>query len=153
MFLHDTSDVCLHVAKTFHNASLRRSADLSFLLFAVVFFITRIVLLPMCPHAYFTGLGDHHSTCGHALAGTCSILVLLHCYWFYIIVSMIIRFAKKGEVEGDVREEEVQENWRKAQEVAPTTHATKHAAANGHSNGHSNGNGKHVISKKENKAE
>jgi uncharacterized membrane protein len=148
MFLHDTSDVFLHVAKTFHNASLRRLADLAFVLFAIVFFVTRIVLLPMCPHAYFTGVGDHHSTCGHALAGTCSILVILHCYWFYIIVSMIVRFAKKGQVEGDIREEEVNDNWRKQHEVVPTKQPTKHST-----NGHVNGNGKHVITRTETKAE
>ena len=147
MFLHDTSDLILHIAKTFHNAAFKRLTDLSFIAFAVIFFITRIVLLPMCPYAYFTGLGDHHSTCGHMLASTCSILVLLHCYWFYLIVSMIIRFAQKGEVEGDIREGEAGVG---TQGVAPTKEAGvgKHVGTNGHTNGH----GKHVI-KVENKAD
>ena len=118
MFLHDTSDVCLHLAKTFHNERLRRLTDLTFVLFALMFFITRLVLLPMCPYAYFTHPGDHHSTCGDALASMCSLLVGLHVYWFYLIIAMIVRFASVGEVEGDVREGEVQEKYTQPGESA-----------------------------------
>jgi len=118
MFLHDTSDVCLHLAKTFHNERLRRLTDMMFVVFALVFFITRLVLLPMCPYAYFTHPGDHHSQCGDALASMCSLLVGLHVYWFYLIIAMIVRFASVGEVEGDVREAEVVEKY-----VQPTEHS------------------------------
>ena len=116
MFLHDTSDVCLHLAKTFHNERLRRLTDLTFVLFALIFFITRLVLLPMCPYAYFTHPGNHHSQCGDALASMCSLLVGLHVYWFYLIIAMIVRFASVGEVEGDVREEEVQQVYTQQQQ-------------------------------------
>ena len=153
MFLHDTSDLFLHIAKTFHNAKLRRLTDLCFVGFAVVFFLTRIVLLPMCPYAYFTGLGDHHSTCGHALAGTCSLLVLLHCYWFYLIVSMIVRFARKGEVEGDIREEEEDEEEEEEREASGRQQVAvlgKRQQSSGHPNGYTK---QHVITKVENKAE
>ena len=112
MFLHDTSDVFLHLAKTCHNAGWRRLTDLMFVAFALVFFLTRLVLLPMCPYAYFTHPGSHHSQCGDALASMCSLLVGLHVYWFYLIVAMIVRFASVGEVEGDVREEEVGEKHK-----------------------------------------
>ena len=150
MFLHDTSDLFLHVAKTFHNAKFSRLTDATFVAFALCFFVTRIVLLPMCPYAYFTGVGEHQSTCGHALASTCSVLVVLHCYWFYLIVAMIVKFARKGKVEGDIREKEAEE--REAEEarlrrvVALTTGVASpngHASGNGHA--HTNGHSKHVI--------
>ena len=129
MFLHDTSDVCLHLAKTFHNERLRRLTDATFILFALVFFITRLVLLPMCPYAYFTHGGDHHSQCGDALASMCSLLVGLHVYWFYLIVAMIVRFAQAGEVEGDVREAEVGEKREKRVEADESEQAAAGATA------------------------
>ena len=134
MFLHDTSDVFLHLAKSLHNARLQRTTDLTFALFAAVFFVTRLCLLPLCPWAYFTGLGEHQSVCGHVLAGTCSLLVYLHCYWFFLIVNMILRFLKVGEVEGDIREKEAQERERRLEEEMKKRQVKpySHTPANGH---------------------
>eukprot|EP01113_Clastostelium_recurvatum_P010356 TRINITY_DN1512_c0_g1_i1.p1 TRINITY_DN1512_c0_g1~~TRINITY_DN1512_c0_g1_i1.p1 ORF type:complete len:298 (+),score=48.21 TRINITY_DN1512_c0_g1_i1:198-1091(+) len=108
MFLHDTSDICLHVAKSLHIASYKRLTDIAFVFFAVVFFITRLVILPQLPYSYFFAPGNHRTSCRAALAYTCFVLVLLHAYWFYLIIRMIKRFASSGKVEGDIREPEVE---------------------------------------------
>lgn len=103
MYLHDSSDVFLHLAKAFHNEAFKKCTDITFVLFAFIFFVTRLLLLPMCPYAYFFQQ-SHQDTCGHILATTCSVLVCLHMYWFSLIVKMILRFAEEGEHEGDIRE-------------------------------------------------
>jgi len=144
MFLHDTSDVCLHVAKTLHNAELKLLTDAAFVTFAALFALTRLVLLPMCPYAYFTGDAEHQSFCGHMLAGTCSVLVVLHCYWFYLIVRMIRRFARAGKVEGDIREPGVVHKPRNS--ITPVN-GTVNGAANGASNGAENGHATHATTK------
>lgn len=86
------------------------SVDTTFGIFAFVFFVTRLVLLPMCPYAYFFHNDAPHTTCGTILSSVCFVLVALHAYWFYLIVLMIIKFAKNGNVDGDIRDDELEED-------------------------------------------
>lgn len=110
MFLHDAGDVPLHVAKAFHNLNWTRLTDATFFAFTLVFCVTRLILLPMCPWAYFfKNTPKHQSLCGDALAYTCVILCFLHLYWFYLILVLIRRFASKGNIEGDIREKDIED--------------------------------------------
>jgi len=106
MFLHDTSDVALHFAKTLDIFKFRALTDLAFVFFAVSFFVMRLVLLPIFPYAYYFTEGAHQTPCGNVLGMTISVLILLHCFWFYLIVRMVARFIRAGKVEKDIRDEE-----------------------------------------------
>jgi len=117
MFLHDISDFCLHFAKTLNIFKHRRLTDIGFAVFALSFFVTRLVLLPFFPYAYYFTEGTHQTPCGNVLGITISVLILLHCIWFYLIVRMIIRFAKMGKVEKDIREGEEDEAESKDEKV------------------------------------
>jgi len=105
MVLHDTSDVFLHAAKAFHNQGYGKITDITFVIFAIVFFITRLLVLPWVPWGYFF-YSSRKSTCCAIMACVLATLCLLHLYWFTLIVQMIIKFAKHGEVEGDIRDDE-----------------------------------------------
>jgi len=106
MFLHDTSDFFLHFAKTLKVFEQGKLTDIFFAVFAASFFITRLVLLPIFPYAYYFTEGTHQTPCGNVLGISILVLILLHCFWFYLILRMIIRFAKVGNVEKDIREGE-----------------------------------------------
>jgi len=105
MVLHDTSDVFLHAAKAFHHEGLGKITDITFTVFAVVFFVTRLVILPQLPWAFWAYSG-RTDFCGETMAATLVVLVLLHSYWFSLIVQMIMKFVKDGSVEGDIRDED-----------------------------------------------
>lgn len=113
MFLHDIADVFLHFANLFNKFKFHpRITDLFFFLFAGSFFYTRIVVLPWFP---LGGLDGSFGECAQRLAAACFILVFLHCFWFYLIIRMFIRFYNKGNIDQDIREHEnnVAENKRK----------------------------------------
>jgi hypothetical protein len=46
MILHDFGDIFLHIAKAGHYAQVQLLTDVVFALFALVFFVTRLVFLP-----------------------------------------------------------------------------------------------------------
>jgi hypothetical protein len=104
MLLHDSADVWLHLAKTFNYMRKETLTTGAFVLFAVFFLITRLILLPICPIAYFRDAA--RTLCGDALSWTCFILFGLHLYWFYFLLLAISRFCRKGGVDGDVRDDE-----------------------------------------------
>jgi hypothetical protein len=58
----------------------------------------------MAPYSYFSNTFKR-DFCGDAISYTCFILVLLHIYWFHLIVLMVVKFATAGNVKGDIREE------------------------------------------------
>ena len=110
--LMDPADVPLHVAKLFKYAGEGRGkssffpflADRTFELFAVTFFITRLVLFGYVVWAsvfeckLFTTLGASGWIC----IGLLVVLYLLQIFWFSLIVKMAVKMVK-GEKLDDIR--------------------------------------------------
>jgi len=123
MLLLDPADVPLHLAKIQKyigeaNAKARPrlahicefGADRTFELFAVVFFITRVLMYPyVCWSAHIEATryfpkGLPEWTCVALL----EILYILQLYWFSLIVKVAIKLITKGHVE-DVRSDDEDE--------------------------------------------
>jgi hypothetical protein len=121
--LHDVGDIFLYLAKTLHYLGLAGLDTAVFAVFAVTFYLTRLVLLPRLTYtvtvetlrelAYnssFNNWGrNFERNLLHLGAFGCLLysLILLHCFWFALILKMIYRevvLGKKISEEGDIRE-------------------------------------------------
>eukprot|EP00475_Leptophrys_vorax_P027070 TRINITY_DN38567_c0_g1_i1.p1 TRINITY_DN38567_c0_g1~~TRINITY_DN38567_c0_g1_i1.p1 ORF type:complete len:377 (-),score=90.32 TRINITY_DN38567_c0_g1_i1:71-1201(-) len=108
LLVHDFSDVFLELAKLTKYMELKFIPDVVFVVFAVSFLVTRLILFPFrvirtCFEDYWTlptiELGFH------SLVYFLCFLVCLHCYWMFLILRMIYKFIAVGEVEKDIRSE------------------------------------------------
>jgi ceramide synthetase len=129
MVILDPADVFLHSAKMCkyisdamtkgqtRKASWQMGADMIFALFAIVFFVTRLVMYPyVCWSAYFEtraffAKGLPEWVC-IVLLGT---LLFLQCYWFYLLVSAVVRMIRSGGVEDVRSDDEDEDEAKKAQ--------------------------------------
>uniref|UniRef100_A0A2K5ZI74 Ceramide synthase 2 n=1 Tax=Mandrillus leucophaeus TaxID=9568 RepID=A0A2K5ZI74_MANLE len=95
MALHDSSDYLLESAKMFNYAGWKNTCNNIFIIFAIVFIITRLVILPFwilhCTLVYplelypaFFGYYFFNSMMG--------VLQLLHIFWAYLILRMAHKF-------------------------------------------------------------
>lgn len=115
LLLHDCSDPFMEIAKCFLYCKRQNIADFLFLCFAAVFMYTRNYLFPVYviasipKHAHHEdgsvmpyGRSDLHYIC---LACLC-VLEVLHIYWAFLIIKMIIKAVVDKRVEGDIRDED-----------------------------------------------
>lgn len=105
LLVHDCADIFLESAKLTKYAQYQKVCDTIFAIFTVVWIVTRLILypriiysssveapqiLPMFP-AYY-------------IFNTLLILLLvLHVCWTYLILQIVIKAIKSGQMEGDVR--------------------------------------------------
>ena len=116
LFLHDLADVFLESAKLFNYTSKAKGhgwaknvCDVLFAIFAITFFITRLVIYPR----YIIGsvLFEAPAFFGTdwigywVFAGLLIMLELLHIFWFYLIARMIYRLVTTG-IEKDERSDD-----------------------------------------------
>ncbi|KAJ3202919.1 hypothetical protein HDU83_002597 [Entophlyctis luteolus] len=114
LLLHDCSDPFMEYAKCNLYMGKQKLADLFFILFALVFLATRNVLFPYviyCAHQYSiledgTRMPRGHGEWGNFCLGCLWVLAALNMYWGYLILKIAVLTAAKGEVEGDIRDEE-----------------------------------------------
>jgi hypothetical protein len=123
MGLHDLGDVFLYLAKTLHYFGLAGIDTTVFAVFAVTFYCTRLVLLPrisyaiavdsfrmMAQNATYHNWARNYVSSFRQIALFATLintLILLHCFWFCLILKMIYRelfLGKKISDEGDIRE-------------------------------------------------
>lgn len=104
MVLYDLGDVPLQTAKMFKYAGLTFLANRSFEVFAVLFFVTRIVLYSLVVYSAVVESRQWipHQIHMYMMKLMLVGLLLMQCMWQYMIVQVALRLAKQGEVE-DVR--------------------------------------------------
>ncbi|KAM9797752.1 ceramide synthase 4a isoform 1-T1 [Syngnathus typhle] len=129
MLVHDSSDFLLESAKMLHYAKWTKTCDSLFVVFSLVFLITRLVVFP-CRIIHTTmvlSLDFFEPFFGYYFFNALLlVLQALHIFWAYLIVRMIWKFMFKGKVERDERsdeeseadeeeepEEEDESNWEK----------------------------------------
>ncbi|KAJ3343863.1 hypothetical protein HDU93_005146 [Gonapodya sp. JEL0774] len=112
MFIHDVSDPAMEVAKIALYNGYQTVADGLFLNFAVTFIYTRVWLYPRYvlttvwlygPRTFPDGSPAEwlfYIVCAALLA-----LLALHIFWAWLILVMIVKAVREGNVEGDVRDE------------------------------------------------
>lgn len=111
LYLHDMADVWLEAAKLANYAKTQKLCDILFAIFAVVFFFTRLVYFPVyVAYGYFYYNTYHHGIIHKTLVTLCYVLLLLHCYWGWLIGKMAYNLIVVGKVEKDTRSESESED-------------------------------------------
>lgn len=109
MFIHDASDFWLEAAKVFNYAKIQKVCDALFVVFAVVFFLTRWIYFPFWVVDAFVlqvpkVIGPWK---GHWLESTWLIMLqFLHIYWGALILQMVYKLLVVGKVDRDTRSED-----------------------------------------------
>lgn len=104
--IHDAVDWIMEGGKLANYCRYRKLTDAIFIVFTLVWFITRICIFPF--HILWTTLfiaTDHLGMANiyYLYNGLLCTLQLLHIFWFYIILKMAYFYVIKGQVEKDGR--------------------------------------------------
>nr|XP_009666020.1 PREDICTED: ceramide synthase 2 [Struthio camelus australis] len=132
MALHDSSDYLLESAKMFNYAGWRNTCNNIFIVFAAVFIITRLVILPFwimhCTVVYPLDL--YPAFFGYYFFNFMMVVLQsLHIFWAYLIIRMAQKFITGKVVEDERSDREETDDTEEEEEVV--------AAKNGPlSNGH-----------------
>lgn len=109
MLVHDSSDFILESGKMLHYGGWTRTCDILFVVFAVVFLVTRLVVFPLrVVHTTLIVSMDFYKPFFGYYFFNALLLVLqaLHIFWAYFILRMVFKFVFTGKVEGDERSDE-----------------------------------------------
>ncbi|CAL1605623.1 unnamed protein product [Knipowitschia caucasica] len=106
MCVHDASDIFLEAAKLANYAKYQRLCDILFVLFTLVFFITRLIIFPFWViHSVLIEsweiVGPYQAW--WLLNSLLLVLQVLHIYWFYLITRIAVKSIFKGRVSKDDR--------------------------------------------------
>lgn len=124
--LHDLGDIFLYAATTLNKLRFTGLDTAVFAVFAVTFYVSRLVVFPRLVYgvlgeslyqvAYVDGRFNEwakyfETALVHwfSFAIMLNTLILLHCFWFVLILRMIYRelfLGKKITEQGDIREED-----------------------------------------------
>ena len=114
MTVHDLSDPFMEIAKCFLYSGKQAMADLFFALFALVFLVSRLYVFPV--HVLYPFVNYLASTEGVLKSslvpyyqfgpGLLIVLQILHVFWGFLIVKMVVQALFSGKVGDDVREED-----------------------------------------------
>ncbi|KAH0621450.1 hypothetical protein JD844_022790 [Phrynosoma platyrhinos] len=102
--LHDAVDVVLEAAKMANYCKFQRLCDFLFLMFAIVFIITRLGIYPLW--ILNTTMFELPEIVGGFPALSIFIILLLilqvlHCFWSYLIVKAAYKAISKGKARDD----------------------------------------------------
>ncbi|XP_010863806.1 ceramide synthase 2 [Esox lucius] len=124
MLVHDASDYLLESAKMFNYAGWRKTCNYMFILFAAVFILTRLVILPfwIIHTTWVYPLTIYPPFFGfYFFNGLLFVLQCLHIFWAGLILRMAIKFLPGNDIVEDERsdreetdsDEEVEDRERK----------------------------------------
>ncbi|KAM6918479.1 ceramide synthase 2-like [Xenentodon cancila] len=109
LLLHDSSDILLESAKMFnYGTGWRKTCDSLFLLFSVVFFVTRLVIFPckIIRTTLLLSMEMFEPFPGYYFFNVLlMVLQVLHVFWAGLILRMVHKFLK-GKLEKDERSDE-----------------------------------------------
>ncbi|KAK5638662.1 hypothetical protein RI129_012957 [Pyrocoelia pectoralis] len=106
LLLHISADIFLEAAKMARYARCQKLFDAIFMIFTIVWIITRLYMYPFwilrCTLTIPLTFGPPFPA--YFLLNAFMILLLvLHIFWSYLILKMIIKCLKTGETGGDIR--------------------------------------------------
>uniref|UniRef100_A0A8C4SKP5 Ceramide synthase 6 n=1 Tax=Erpetoichthys calabaricus TaxID=27687 RepID=A0A8C4SKP5_ERPCA len=142
MCLHDAADILLEAAKMANYAKCQRLCDVLFVMFALVFIITRLGIYPIwilntTLFESWDVVGPYPSWWVFNLLLT--LLQVLHCFWSYLIVKIACKAVSKGKVSKDDRSDiESSSDEEDAQSLGKKTHvpATNGTSGSNGTNGY-----------------
>ncbi|XP_069041598.1 ceramide synthase 2a [Lepisosteus oculatus] len=147
MFVHDSSDYFLESAKMFNYAGWKNTCNAIFIVFAVVFIITRLVIFPFwilhCTWVYPVQL--YPPFFGYYFFnGLLLILQCLHIFWAALILRMAAKFLTGKGVEDERSDREETDNTEEEEEEKEKVWGAQEAPKNGPvRNGHPSVNNNH----------
>ncbi|XP_041758863.1 ceramide synthase 2 [Coregonus clupeaformis] len=106
MLVHDASDYLLESAKMFNYAGWRKTCNYIFILFAAVFILTRLVILPfwIIHTTWVYPLTLYPPFFGfYFFNGLLFVLQCLHIFWAGLILRMAIKFLPGNDIVEDER--------------------------------------------------
>ncbi|KAL1023073.1 hypothetical protein UPYG_G00036110 [Umbra pygmaea] len=112
MVVHDSSDFLLESAKMFNYAGWRKTCDTLFVIFALVFLLTRLVVFPgrIIYSTLVVSMDFFQPFFGYYFFNALLlVLQALHIFWAWLILRMVFKFAFSGKVEKDERSDEESE--------------------------------------------
>ena len=111
--LHDSADILTNWCKFWSETTLSNFTVASFLIYLIVWFYTRCLILPYLIYgiwAYSPPNPDIELK--FLIPVFCyllSIMYMLHCYWFTLFLGMLKKFMKSGKAEDDQNKTVVEE--------------------------------------------
>uniref|UniRef100_A0A8C3RRS0 Ceramide synthase 6 n=1 Tax=Chelydra serpentina TaxID=8475 RepID=A0A8C3RRS0_CHESE len=104
--LHDSADILLEAAKMANYCKCQKLSDLLFLMFAIVFIISRLGIYPLW--ILNTMLFELYEALGNFPAlwffnMLLIVLQVLHCFWSYLIIKAAYKAISRGKVAKDDR--------------------------------------------------
>ncbi|KAJ7993119.1 hypothetical protein DPEC_G00269110 [Dallia pectoralis] len=112
MLVHDSSDFLLESAKMFNYAGWRKTCDTLFVIFALVFLVTRLVVFPgrIVYSTLVVSMDFFQPFFGYYFFNALLlVLQALHIFWAWLILRMVYKFVFLGKVEKDERSDEESE--------------------------------------------
>ncbi|XP_007489540.1 ceramide synthase 4-like isoform X1 [Monodelphis domestica] len=106
LLLHDVSDIFMEACKMLIYTKWRLARDTMFILFAMVFFICRLILFPIkvLHTTYYAFLTNYQVFFGYYFANVLlMVLQGLNAFWFFLILRMFCKLLSDGQVKNDVR--------------------------------------------------
>ncbi|UJR14933.1 hypothetical protein I4U23_001915 [Adineta vaga] len=106
LVVHDCADYWLECAKMAKYAKVQKICDTSFVIFALVWFVTRLCYYPY--KVLYTTTFEELNILGlfpayYVFNGLLILLQILHYFWFYLICQVAISAFKAGKVKKDER--------------------------------------------------
>ncbi|XP_026999714.1 ceramide synthase 2a [Tachysurus fulvidraco] len=146
MLVHDAADYLLESAKMFNYAGWRKTCNYIFIVFAIVFFITRLVIFPFwiiyCTYVY--PLTMYPPFFGYYfLNGLLMVLQCLHIFWFVLILRMAIKFLPGNHIVEDERSDREETDDSEDEDEAPECNKRPKTKNGPLQNGHSASNNNH----------
>ncbi|TMS18247.1 Ceramide synthase 2 [Larimichthys crocea] len=143
MLVHDASDYLMESAKMFNYAGWRKTCNIIFTVFAAVFFVTRLIILPfwIIYTTWVYPLTLYPPFFGfYFFNGLMFVLQALHVFWAGLILRMVIKFLPGN----DIVEDERSDKEETESEDEDDEHEQREKSKNGHvQNGHTVLNNNH----------
>lgn len=145
MLAHDASDYLMESAKMFNYAGWKRTCNCIFTIFAAVFIISRLVILPfwIIHTTWVYPLTLYPPFFGfYFFNGLLLVLQCLHVFWAVLIIRMVIKFLPGNHIVEDERSD--REETDSEDETGDGDYEEKEKTLNGHvQNGHAPLNNNH----------
>ncbi|KAM4573855.1 ceramide synthase 2 [Odontesthes bonariensis] len=138
MAVHDSSDSLLEGAKVFNYAKWHRTANVMFVVFVVLFMVTRLVIFPFwlihCTWVY--PVEFYPPFFGYYFFNIMLlVLQILHVYWAILISRMLFKLIF-SKLEGDDRSDEEEDDTDTTQEKSHKMDHRNGSGPRGRANGH-----------------
>ncbi|XP_023706928.1 ceramide synthase 6 isoform X1 [Cryptotermes secundus] len=106
LLTHDCSDIFLEAAKMAKYANYQRVCDALFVLFTILWIITRLGVFPMWI-IYSTAIEAPNYVemfpAYYVFNSLLLLLLVLHLFWTYVILKIAYKSMVAGQMEGDIR--------------------------------------------------